>query len=398
MKIIIDSNKYSDVLYNGSFYQTGRELDVSFSDYLRLSTKYPVKAEDIKYPYNPDLWKLNKTFGFSAALDTVSGFGGVSVNLLKSSIKKGHDPRWVGNAVNVNESLMLKSKDVPENCAMIWHEQPKESWEHSPFSKNIAVVPFETTRVPASWVPRLNKFDAVFVPCVQNVQMMKDSGVTVPIELIHWGVDETLFKPIERKDDGIFTFGTLGALSNRKGTDILVDAFLKAFPPKIKDVRLICKTSYTFYYWNRRDPRIEVQMTAVPHEEMMREFYSRVDAFVFPTRGEGFGLTPLEAMATGIPAIITGWSGLMEYYDPKANLLLDYKMVPATDFTTKVYKEDCGQWSEPNEEDLIEKMRWCYNNQDEVKKMGKYAAEYVKENWTWDKKIDMFTQALDKHL
>jgi glycosyltransferase involved in cell wall biosynthesis len=73
-------------------------------------------------------------------------------------------------------------------------------------------------------------------------------------------------------------------------------------------------------------------------------------------------------------------------------------MVPATDFTTKVYKEDCGQWSEPNEEDLIEKMRWCYNNQDEVKKMGKYAAEYVKENWTWDKKIDMFTQALDKHL
>lgn len=41
----------------------------------------------------------------------------------------------------------------------------------------------------------------------------------------------------------------------------------------------------------------------------MREAYSRADAFVLPTRGEGWGLPVLEAMSMSVPAIVTNFSG-----------------------------------------------------------------------------------------
>ena len=139
-------------------------------------------------------------------------------------------------------------------------------------------------------------------------------------------------------------------------------------------------------------------MTPVDNSELMSNFFKKVDCFVFPTRGEGFGLTPLEAMATGMPAIVTNWSGPCEYMNSDVGWLLDYTLVPAKDFTETVYKEECGNWAEPSFDQLVQIMRYAYEHRDEVKQKGKAAAKYVRENWTWKKKIPMFHEALEKHL
>ena len=46
--------------------------------------------------------------------------------------------------------------------------------------------------------------------------------------------------------------------------------------------------------------------------ETLKEFYSAASAFAFPSLYEGFGLPPLEAMATGIPVITSSVSSLPE--------------------------------------------------------------------------------------
>ena len=46
--------------------------------------------------------------------------------------------------------------------------------------------------------------------------------------------------------------------------------------------------------------------------ETLREFYSAASAFAFPSLYEGFGLPPLEAMATGIPVVTSSVSSLPE--------------------------------------------------------------------------------------
>lgn len=400
MQVTIPPSKGREILFDGKWYPMGKPIDVDFSTAVRMRRNVHAIVPYVKHPYDPKLWREGKEATFVADIDNVSGWGNVGLNLLKYS--RFAKFALVGKTYNVKEPhvSIAAGREVEMGSAGIWHEQPKAEWLTSPFSKNIAIVPFETTLVPPSWVPRINSFDAILVPCAQNKQMMVDSGVTIPIEVIHWGVDTDKFSEIDRRDDGVFTFGTMGALSIRKGTNILVNAFERAFPTE-KDVRLVCKTSSRVYPFMSKDKRIEVQQGPVSHEELINEFFNKVDCFAFPTLGEGFGLTPLEAMATGIPAIVTGWSGPMEYMRPEVGWTIDYTMDEAKEFSdprTGVYKEPCGQWAIPAIDHLVYLMRYAYEHQDEVKAKGKAAAEYVRREWTWRAQIGLFEDALNRHL
>lgn len=397
MKVVIDSNKFRSVLFpvDNEFYDSNVEIDIPFSKAFRMTRYFPIQADFERVPYDPDTFYKEKKFGFVSDIDQRSGWGNVTTNLLRNS--REYNISLSGREYSNDDPYVktLLRKDLYPNAAMIWHEQPRDEWFRSPFEHNLAIVPFETTKIPPSWVRKINSFKGLMVPCEQNIQMMKDSGVTIPIELIHWGVDPKKFFPLEREESDIFTFGTMGALSVRKGTDILVDAFRVAFPTE-KDVRLICKTSYNGYPFMVPDDRIKVEMTGWTHQELIDNFFKRINCFVFPTRGEGFGLPPLEAMATGVPAIATGWSGITEFLTDEYGWLLDYKMVPAKDFSEKIYKEDCGEWAEPDFNQLVKLLRYAYEHRDEAKEKGKKAAQYVQDYWTWEKKIPMFHQAIDK--
>ena len=401
--LIIRHSKAGSVHLNGVDYPTNRKISVDWDNAMKLSQNQFFNVEILhinKSPYNPDHWNKDKAYGFSANADISTGFGGCTTNLLRQSIKNGYKVYWQGQTIEANDLSFLSRGKIPSDIGMVWHEQPNEKWDTSPFTKNIGIVPFETTRVPASWVPRLNKLDALFVPCKQNVEMMRDSGVTVPIEIIYWGVDPKVFSFVPREEDNVFTFGTHGALSTRKGTDVLVKAFELAFPRyQYPDVRLICKTSNNSFLWlpTPRDGRITI-IGRCEQNELNDLYFSQIDVGVYPFTGEGFGLCPLETMASGRPVIITGWSGPMDYFTPEAGWTLDYKMVPATDFTKNVYRTPCGEWAAVEIDDLVEKMRYAYAHRAEVKQKGEYAAEYVKKSWTWDAKSPLYFESLDKYL
>lgn len=398
MKVVLKKEKVSSHFFNGKFYDTGKELDLDFSEAYRLGCVAPMVVDYESIPYDPALWKENKFINFSGDIDQQSGFGNVSYYLIKESAGE-LTVATMGKTYGVHNQSILASQNLPLNQAgaMIWHDQPRESWLYSPFKKNIAIIPWETTLIPKSWVDRINQFDALLVPCKQNIEAFRDSGVKIPIELIHWGFDPLKFYPLERSERDTFVFGHMGALSFRKGTDMLVEAFQQAFPNE-KDVKLICKTSFNTYLYATKDPRIKVVISPCTPEELLSEFFKEIDCFVFPTRGEGWGMTPMEAMATGVPAIVTGWSGPVEYMSSEDGWILDYKMVPATNFSEKVYKEDCGQWAEPDKNQLIEYMRYAYTHRSEVKEKGQKAAARMAKEFLWKDKIKMFHSALNKFL
>lgn len=378
----------------------GTPIEVDFSTAVRMRRDVHAIVPYMKNEYDPEIWKEKQNATLIADVDGMSGWGNVGLNLLKYS--RFAKFSLVGKVYNVRDPYVstAANREINMHSAAIWHEQPKAEWIISPFSKNIAIVPFETTLIPPSWVPRINSFNALFVPCEQNKQMMIDSGIKIPIEIIHWGVDTNKFFELKRPVKDIFTFGTMGALSRRKGTHILIDAFQRAFPNE-SDVRLICKTSNRAYPFMVKDNRIEVQMGPVSHDELINEFFKRVDCFVFPTLGEGFGLTPLEAMATGIPSIVTGWSGPKEYMNDAVGWSIEHTMDEAVEFSDPsigVYKEPCGQWAIPSMDHLVYLMRYAYEHRDEVRAKGVAAAAYVRDQWTWPSQIGLFETALNKHL
>lgn len=58
---------------------------------------------------------------------------------------------------------------------------------------------WETTRIPEKWVPAINEFHALAVPCRHNMDAFQRSGVTIPIFLVPHGAETRVFQPDNAK-------------------------------------------------------------------------------------------------------------------------------------------------------------------------------------------------------
>ena len=59
------------------------------------------------------------------------------------------------------------------------------------------------------------------------------------------------------------------------------------------------------------------------------ELYHQCQAFVAPTRGEGFGLPMAEAMWLGLPVLTTAYGGQADFCTPETSWLIDFRWAPA---------------------------------------------------------------------
>jgi glycosyltransferase involved in cell wall biosynthesis len=107
-------------------------------------------------------------------------------------------------------------------------------------------------------------------------------------------------------------------------------------------------------------------------DETLAKLYSSADVFIFTSYKESFGLPPLEAMACGIPVVITDCGGIRDYAVDSYNALVvppgDSKAV--ADATLKILRDD--------------KLR---------ERLVEHGIETAKQ-WTWDKVVDKFEQAI----
>lgn len=253
---------------------------------------------------------------------------------------------------------------------------------------------WETTLIPRKLIEEINDTaKLLFVPCQQNFDSYRECGIRIPIKVLHLGVNQKQFPFLFRQGLDIFTFGTFGELSPRKGIDVLIRAFQDEFS-KSEPVRLLLKTTSTATQYPPLDSRIELLSEFLDHEGLLR-LLSRMNAFVMPSRGEGFGLCALEAMSTGLPVIATNWSGPAEYLDPDYSYPLSYRLVDA-DGTEANAVRYSGKWAEPDYEHLRFLMRWLYEHPEEREEKGRKAAERTRMAWTWDRVASQICSALDE--
>jgi glycosyltransferase involved in cell wall biosynthesis len=244
----------------------------------------------------------------------------------------------------------------------------------------------------------LNEVEHVVVPSKWLVESWKEQGLTRPISVFGHGIDPRFYYYVERPEHDVFTFLHYGQLSVRKGTDVVYRAFLDEFRNQ-NDVKLILKNSMPIYPVPLYTPKVEY-INAIYSKKQMLDLLTRADCAVFPCRGEGFSLAPLECMASGLPTIVTNWSGPADYTTPQDTLQLAYTMNHSDDFDS-IYKnfyeagENSGEWAEPSYDDLRTKMRWVYEHRDTAKAMGKKASKRVTTEWTWEKKTSDFIKVLD---
>jgi glycosyltransferase involved in cell wall biosynthesis len=275
--------------------------------------------------------------------------------------------------------------------------------------KTIGHFIHEGTKLYPAWIPKLNSFDKLFVASKANERMFRWCGVNLPMEIINYGFDE-VYKPSDEKLMDTFLFLSVnswtGNKGDRKGTDLLIQAFNEEFKPE-EDVRLLLKISTPWasydekYYManiiNLCGGKVNENIllsTKWQSEEDMAKAYQKSHCFVCPTRGEGFGLTPLNSLACGCPVIITKDrnSGHMDFCKDNPGVLwIDAPEVKQGDRTFFI---EGNYLAEPSLESLKKQMRWAFEHRDELKEMGKRGADFVKD-MTWDKTANKIVEMME---
>ena len=244
------------------------------------------------------------------------------------------------------------------------------------------------------WVENCNKLNYLILPNEWQKEVFQKCGVKTPIWVIPFGSETNLFKYIKRPKREVFTFGTIGYMmptreeKDRKNFWKLIQAFISEFDKK-EPVRLLIKSSSaeSGFYKCWKDPRIILDNERIPRERL-RDVYYDMDCFVFPSRGEGVGQPPREAMSTGLPTILTNWSSLTEVALPEISYPLSYTL------SKREMAEEPGMWADVDVAELMYYMRYVYEHQDEAMEKGKKASEFMKNNFTWEQSAEK----LKKHL
>jgi glycosyltransferase involved in cell wall biosynthesis len=116
------------------------------------------------------------------------------------------------------------------------------------------------------------------------------------------------------------------------------------------------------------------------------ELMQRCNAFVLPTRGEGWGLPILEAMASELPCIVTDYSGLKEFANEDNCFLVRVEsMVPVNDPKQYEVRFEWGEWAQPDLAHLRSLMRFVYENRGIALNKAKRAREEAVRLWSWDR-------------
>lgn len=327
---------------------------------------------------------MNKpTFVISCPIDTYSGYGARSRDIVKAIIELDqydvkilpqrwgstpfgfirNNPEWMFLIPHILQTPQLPAQ--PE----IWMQITVPN-EFQPMGKyNIGCTAgIETTVAPAEWLEGCSRMNLILGSSKHTIKVLRESKfekrdqqTNQPIGMVEWvgdgevifeGANTEIYKPIKStfdlsnvKEEFAYLFvghwmqGQMG--EDRKNVGLLVKAFYETFKNKTKKPALILKTSTVGSSYMDRNELIKriksikdsVKSTNLPnvyllHGEFtdieMNEIYnhSKIKAMVNLTKGEGFGRPLLEFSLTNKPVITTNWSGHIDYLNPEFTPLL----------------------------------------------------------------------------
>lgn len=194
---------------------------------------------------------------------------------------------------------------------------------------------------------------------------------------IKWGTNIELFNPSKKIKNKTPVFFHSQGMSHRKGTEILINTFIDY--ELYKKSKLIIHTQNNLKsiqgikYNNLENYNITVINKTIPAPGL----YYLGDVYVYPTKLEGIGLTIMEALASGLPVIVTDEQPMTEFIDEKICKKVKVKKY--------ISREDGYYWplSLVDEEDLAEKMNFYIKNYDKIDFYSKNARIYALENLDW---------------
>lgn len=180
--------------------------------------------------------------------------------------------------------------------------------------------------------------------------------------------DETKFVPFKKEPNGKFTVLFARRIDPARGYNDILQA-MEILHPKYSDIELVVcgkgNIAEELELTNRLKGKENYITWTSMHPDEMYKIYRKADLSVVPTRySEGTSLSCIEAMATGLPNIVTFQGGLSDLIIPNFNGLIV---------------------SPKNPQMLADAIEYCYNNSTHMKEMSENAVRvssaFTKTRW-----------------
>jgi len=312
-----------------------------------------------------------------------SGYGQVSKNCVLALDSLGLDVRPSPSNVTPTEDWTtinrLASKAERSNAVAIKNLNPNA---HAPrHAYNIRYTVWEADMLPPAWVPILNAEDEIWVPSNFCKDVFRNSGVHKPITVITHGVDLRIFTPRGegRWRDPRFTFLFIGDDLPRKGLDVFLRAFREEFGVD-EPIRALLKLHGGHVGQSKN---IHVIKGIIPFSDVL-SLYRSADCYVMSSRGEGFGMCGLEALACGLDVIYTNWGGQTEFLSKEIAYPVAYELIPVRDMPYDyVPLWGRAKWAEADIVDLKRTMRHVYENREEARQRTRRGLKMVWSGYSW---------------
>jgi glycosyltransferase involved in cell wall biosynthesis len=256
----------------------------------------------------------------------------------------------------------------------------------------------------------LNNQDIIYVASQWAKQVLANNDISTKCVVAPFGVNTNIFRPeAVPRDSKSTVFINIGKWEIRKGHDILLDAFNKAFAPS-DDVHLIMHCYNPFLidqrtgddgnldwrnmYMNSKMGKaghITIKSGRVSSQEELAFLINQTDCGIFPSRAEGWNLPLMEMMACGKMVITTNYSAHTEFCTNDNSLLIPIDKLELAD-DRKWFKKQ-GSWAKIGKEQvnlLIEYMRKAHKDKQENVEGIKTAKRF-----TWKNTAEKIVGAFD---
>jgi glycosyltransferase involved in cell wall biosynthesis len=268
-----------------------------------------------------------------------------------------------------------------------------------PEGRWVVFQPWEFGSLPRAWLRAVERADEVWAYSDHVRGVYLDAGV--PAEKVHvvpLGVDPEVFRPglepLPLPPGPGFRFLFVGGTIHRKGIDILLEAFARAFAPG-DGVGLVVQDmgAASFYRGQTAGARVaalrelgyavEYRAEALTPPELAR-LYAACDCLVQPYRGEGFALPVAEAMACGRPVIVTGAGPVLDYAGPATAYFIPARRVELPGERVGEIATVGRPWLwEPDGDALTGLLRRVAGDPAAAKAKGEAAGAWIRGRFTW---------------
>jgi hypothetical protein len=390
---------------------------------------------------------MKPTFIISCPIDTYSGYGSRSRDLVKAIIEidkydvKIIPQRW-GNTpwgfIKDNPEWGFLQKHLFQPNPQDQHPQP-DIWmqitvpnEYQPVGKfNIGVTAgIETTLAPAEFIEGCNKMNLILGSSNHTINVLKNSKfqkqnpqtkqpegnleLTTNTEVIFEGVNTEIYKPVKSTLDlsgvkeefsylfvGTWLPGDIG--QDRKNVGLLIKSFCETFKNKPKSPALILKVSHGVHSYIDRDLTLskiqQIKNTVkgklpniyLLHGEFsdieVNELYNhpKVKAMISLTKGEGFGRPLLEFTQSKKPIVTTGWSGHIDFLQPDMSVLLNGTLENVHPSAANKFLLQESKWFSVDSMHLGRILKDMYKKYNSFKENAKRQGYFCKKEFSYEK-------------